>query len=413
MRNIWLVAKHEFLTNIRKRAFLFAVFGIPALMGGIIGLVWWVSTAASEQGIDSGTIGFVDGAGILIEESVSELDSRLYPDMDAAQVALDTGEIAAYVVIPPLYMTTGNFSLYANGRTTDNLQEQIELFIAENIVHGLDSDAPVERLLDPVNSSVFMENSQRELSETGLIGLFIVPLLFVVILMMALQLSSQYLMSSVVEEKSNFVIEILITSVTPYQLLTGKLIGLGLLGLIQVVVWLLLGVGLTAFGGSLEFMSAIQIPVDFVAIVLVYFVLTYFLYASMLAGIGAVVGSEHESQQYAGLLSMGLAIPIFFLTVLLTDPESPLFTVLMLIPMSSAVTYMLRYPFVPASAELIALSLLILAVTTVVMTWLSARVFRWGLLLYGKRVSLRTLWSVIRGRSDVGTVPMGSREQRS
>jgi ABC-2 type transport system permease protein len=413
MRNIWLVARHEFLTNIRKKAFLFAVFGVPALMGGILGIVWWVTTSASEQGIGSGTIGFVDGAGILLEESVSELDSRIYTDLDVAQAALDDGEIVAYVVIPPLYMVTGNLALYANGKTTDDLQEQIEVFIAENIIHGLNSDAPVERLLEPVNYSIYMENSQRELSETGLIGLFIVPLLFVVILMMALQLSSQYLMSSVVEEKSSFIMEILITSVTPYQLLTGKLIGLGLLGLVQIVIWLLLGMTLTAFGGNLEFMSGIQIPADFVLIVLIYFVLTYFLYASMLAGIGALIGSEHESQQYAGLLSMGLAIPLFFLTVLLTDPQSMLFSVLMLIPISSAVTYMLRYPFAPASAELVGLSLLILTVTTIVMTWLSAKVFRWGLLLYGKRVSLRTLWQVVRGQPDMGTVPMHAEERRS
>jgi ABC-2 type transport system permease protein len=413
MHNIWLVTKHEFITNIRKPAFLFAVFGVPALMAAIFAIVFWVNTSASEQGINEGIIGFVDQAAILLPETPSELETRLYDDVDAAQAGLDAGEIVAYVIIPRLYLTTGNLAVYANGTMAEDLQDQITVYIAQNIVAGLDSDAPAERLIDPLDLSIYMENTQRELSELGLIGLFLVPIIFVVVLVMALQLSSQYLMSSVVEEKSNHIMEILITSVTPYQLLTGKIVGLGALGLVQILVWLMLGLLLTVFGGNLEFMSAVVIPLDFVLVVLIYFVLTYFLYASILAGVGAIVGSEQESRQYAGILSMGLAIPMFFLSVLLTDPQSPLFTVLMLIPISSAVTYMLRYPFSAAPAELVIVSLAILTVTTVFMTWASAKVFRWGLLLYGKKVSPRTLWRVIRGQPEMGSMPLSSKEQQA
>lgn len=408
MHNIWLVARHEFWTNVRKRSFLFAVFGIPALMGVIFAIVFLVADTAEERGVEIERMGYVDEAEVLSESVEPPEGFVLYDDAEAAQAALDADEIDAYILLPERYMARGTVELYAYGGVSEDVEDEIRLFLVANLTADIESDAPPERLTDPVDSIIFLENSQRELSEQGIIGLFIVPILFAVVLMMALQFSSQFLMSGIVEEKSNHIMEILITSITPYELLTGKLIGLGALGLVQLGVWLVLGGVLLIFGGNIEFLSAVVIPLDFVIVVLLYFFLTYFLVASLLSGVGAVMGSEQESRQYAGLFMFMLAIPLFFFSLLLTNPESPVFVGLTLFPFTSAMTYMLRYPFSSIPTWQVIASLLILALTTGFVMWASAKVFRWALLLYGKKVGIGTLLRVIRRNPEIGSLPAQS-----
>jgi len=207
--------------------------------------------------------------------------------------------------------------------------------------------------------------------------------------------------------------EILITSITPYQLLAGKLLGLGTLGLIQIGIWLIMGVIGVQFGGDFEFLSGVVMPIDFIIVTLSYFVLTYFLYSSLLAGIGAVVGSEQESRTYAGIVSMLLAIPFFFFSVLILNPDSPIFTFMLFFPFTSGMTYMMKYPFTTIPLWQVLSSLSILAVSTFVVTWAVAKVFRWALLLYGKKPNPLTLWRVIRGTEDIGVIPAQSTDMEA
>jgi ABC-2 type transport system permease protein len=406
MRNIRLVAQHEFMTYIRKRSFLFAVVGMPALMAVIFAIIFFVETVAEEQGIVAERIGYVDQADI-----INNRDNVLFSAFDSeasAQLALDAAEIDAYFVIPQPYIAIGDIPLYAIGTVSEETLGEIKLLLVSNLTSSIETDAPSERLLNPVSFLVFLENNQREISENGIMGLLLVPMLFAAVLIMALQLSSTFLMSGVVEEKTNHIMEILITSITPYELLTGKLLGLGALGLVQLLVWIMVSFIGLAFAGNMEFLAGVSMPLDFIMIILLYFVLTYFVYGSILAGIGAVVCSEQESRTYAGIVSFFVAVPFFFFTLLLFEPESPILKGLMLFPLTAGMTYMLRFPFSNIAFWEIALSLVILAITTLAVVWFSAKVFRWGLLLYGKKPTLFTIWRVIRGPADIGTLSQNS-----
>ena len=410
MRNIWLVAQQEFMTNIRKRSFLFAVFGVPVLMGVIFAIVFFVQIQAEEGGIVAENIGFVEQLEVISLESETYTE---FNNIDTATAALDAEEVDVFFVVTPLYFTTGEVPLYSYGSVSAETRRAIRVFLVENLTSTIQTDAPPERLIDPVDSILFLENTQRELSFEGMIGLFIVPILFAIVLLMALQLSSTFLMSGVVEEKSNHIMEILITSITPYQLLAGKLLGLGTLGLIQIGIWLIMGVIGVQFGGDFEFLSGVVMPIDFIIVTLSYFVLTYFLYSSLLAGIGAVVGSEQESRTYAGIVSMLLAIPFFFFSVLILNPDSPIFTFMLFFPFTSGMTYMMKYPFTTIPLWQVLSSLSILAVSTFVVTWAVAKVFRWALLLYGKKPNPLTLWRVIRGTEDIGVIPAQSTDMEA
>jgi ABC-2 type transport system permease protein len=408
MRNIWLVAQHEFSINIRKKSFLFAVFGVPLMMAGIFAIVFLVAEAAEDSGIVAEHIGYVDAANLIHLESEKFM---AFADAAAAQAALDSGTIDLYFEINPTYLSDGQVPIYANDNVSAETEDAIEVFLVENLSAQLESDAPSERLLDPVTLDIFVESSQKQLSETGFIGVLVTPFIFTTVLIMSLQLTSGFLMSGVVEEKTNRIMEILITSISPYQLLTGKLLGIGALGLIQMIVWLGLAVVGAAFGGQVELLSGLSFPPDYIVIVLLYFVFSYFLYASILAGIGAVVGSEQESRAIAGMISLFLAIPYFFIVTVFTAPQSPILTGLLIFPFSAAMMYMMLYPFTTIPPWAIANSLVVLIISTWFFTWASARVFRWALLFSGKLPSIKLLWRVIRGKQEIGVVSTGKKEQ--
>ncbi|MCA9914393.1 MAG: ABC transporter permease, partial [Anaerolineae bacterium] len=318
------------------------------------------------------------------------------------------GEIDAYFVITENYLRTGRVELYAYGSVGLDAQDVIESYILDNVAASVQIDAPPERIEDPADLMIYLENNKRELTENGFIGLFLVPMIFAVVLMVALQLSGTSLMSGIVEEKSNHIMEILITSIRPMELLTGKLIGLGALGLVQLLVWIVIGRITLIFASGVEILSAVTLPLDLIILSLVYFLLTYFLMAGVLAGIGAVMGSEQEARQIAGILWLLIVIPFFFFAQLLSDPDTPLFVGLMLFPFTSGMTFLIRTPFTTVPFIEIALSLGILFLTTVLVVWASAKVFRWALLLYGQRPNLRTLWRVLRGNPDIGIVPVST-----
>jgi ABC-2 type transport system permease protein len=413
MNRLLLVAQYEFFSNLKKPSFLFAAFGMPLFTVGIIVLVTFISASAGgEDTVAAKSVGYVDQAEVLTDPVDVPEGFTAFNSEEAARAALDDSAIDSYFVVPETYRNNGKVELYAYGNIPDDLEDTITDFLARNLVSKLESEAPSERLLDPVNSSIFMENSGRLLPDSvgGVLGLFLVPLAFVTVFMTSLQLTSNFLMSGVVEEKSNRVMEILVTSVSPMQLLGGKLLGLGLLGLLQIVIWgLMAAIGLS-LGRDLEFLQSVYIPPDLIVLALVYFIVNYFLYSSLFAGIGAVTGSEQEARQIAAWFSFFGAIPLFFIFQFLTTPNGTVPVVLSLFPFTSAVSIIIRSVFGTIPPEQLIASLTIMVLTAVFITWASAKVFRWSLLMYGKRPSVRELWRVIRGNVDTGTTAASVKE---
>lgn len=406
MKRTWLVARHEYLTNLRRPAFLFAAFGAPILITIVMVIVFAVVSNVAEDESSIGLVGYVDLAGVTSDTVAAKPPNFVHYDSEeAARAALDSGELGAYFVVPETYLSTGRVPLYGRSSIPKAVPDAIEQFLLTSLGARLGDAQVFARVENPVELTVRVLDSGRELNQEAAIGLFLVPIVFAVVFMMSTQTTSGYLMSGVVEEKANRVMEILITSITPLQLLLGKIIGLGALGLTQLVIWLVLGTGLLAFGQNAAFLSGVTVPLDLVLISLVYFVLSYFLFAGIMAGIGASAGSEQESRQYAGLFGFVFAIPFFTIILLVTNPEHPIVTLLTLIPFTSAPMVILRMSLGTVPAWQMIASVGLLVVTTIFVVWGMARVFRWSLLLYGKRPTPRQLWRVIRGAAPtkIGT----------
>lgn len=415
MNKTWLVAQHEFLTNIKKRSFLWGLIGAPLFTVGLVVLITFVSASAALDGEVAGEkVGYVDQAGVLsdgvqIPEGFQQFDSG-----EAARAALDAEAIDSYFIIPADYLNSGTIELYAYGSTPEPLQDAIEDFLAVNLAAQVDSPLSEDLLRDPVQMSIVMENTGRQLGDnpTALLGLFLTPFIFMMIFTMATQITSTLIMGGVVEEKGNRIMELLITSLTPTQLLMGKLVGLGGLGLVQIGVWGVVGGLALLLGRDTEFLSAVVIPSDLVLLALVYFILNYFLYSSIYAGIGAITGSDQESRQYAGIISVIPAIPLFVLMTFMTDPNGSVPVLLTMIPFTSAIAVIMRAGFTVIPPEQIILSIILMLLTTLFIMWASAKIFRWALLLYGKRVTPRELWRVIRGSVEIGTVAATTAQER-
>ncbi|MDZ4765551.1 MAG: ABC transporter permease [Chloroflexota bacterium] len=394
MDKLWLVAKYEYLTNVRKRSFLIASLGVPLFVIVLMVIIFAV-TAAQFDIAAIGAVGYVDASGILADELDQPDTFQTYADETAARAALDADEIGAYFVVPADYEASGRITIYAGASVPGDLRRQIEGYLIANIGATLDP-VLLERLQNPVTRSLRTLNNGRTITEAGLVGLFITPIIFVMIFAMGSQTTSGYLMSGVVEEKSNRVMEILITSIPPFQLLAGKIIGLGLLGLTQLGIWAVVSGVIAAISGNITALRGVSLPPDLLLLGLVYFVLSYFMQASIMAGVGAVAGGEQESRQLAGVLSLIFFLPLFFFVNFITEPNGTIPTILTLIPFTAPVAVITRASFgtVPPS-ELVA-SLMILIVTTILIVWVSARVFRWSLLMYGKRPSLRQMLGALR-----------------
>lgn len=401
MTRTWLVARREFITNLRRPAFLIAAFGAPLFTVVLMVIVFGIID--SQQGGDSlGQIGYVDLSGVLVD-AVEKPDLFVpYADEAAASAALEDGTVGAYFVVAENYMSNGEVRFYSRSRIPEALTDTLDTFLLANVRHQYGDRDVFERITNTVNMTVQIQDSGRTLDQNAAAGLMIMPMLFALVFFLSTQTSSSYLMSGVAEEKANRVMEILVTSVRPLELLMGKVLGLGALGLLQLVVWLVAGLLFVNLGGQIDFLKGITIPFDLVAVTLIYFLLSYFMYAGILGAIGAVAGSEQESRQISGIITIIGIIPFFFITAFIFSPNGPLVIALTLIPFTAPLSVILRMSLSTVPAWQIIASIAILLVTTVLALWGGARIFRWSMLMYGKRPGVRDIWRAARGASGAG-----------
>jgi len=230
------------------------------------------------------------------------------------------------------------------------------------------------------------------LSETGQVAhrsvvdevsRFAVPYVFTIFFMLSIMTSAGYLLQSVAEEKENRVMEVLLSSLTPDQLLAGKVIGLGGAGLTQILVWVIVGVF-----PSLAVAPFLDLRWSQLLVAIVFFILGFLLFGSLMGGFGSIGSNLKESQQTTMIWSLTAVVPLFFVSILIAEPNGTLARVLSYIPFTAPITMMLRVACGRVPWWDVALSALILAVSLLVFVRLAAKVFRLGVLMYGKRPSI-------------------------
>ena len=409
---ILTIARHEFAVNVRRPGFIFFTLLIPAM--GLLGLL--IIGFFSNQALNFLETNFDRNSGVkvptgLVDESglVSPVpaefaeDYRLFPDDASARAALLAGDVNGYVVIPADYVQTGEVTSYAVGGLFDAADidsDELHDLLIHGLLAGKVDDAVLERVNNPADVSPVMINDQGERSGFGDIGSvlasFIIPYVLSVFLIISVFTASSYLLRSVSEEKETRVIEVVLSSVTAAQLLAGKVLGLGALGLTQVLVWLTSVVAFT--GGLGAVVAGLIVTLNPVVFILsgLYFLLGYLLFGTLMAAAGSLGTSQRESQQMAGLFSFGAAVPFMFNSLIFANPNGPIPRFLSMFPLTAPTAMMLRLPLTTVSPLDLAISLGGLLITIPLALWAGAKVFRMGLLLYGKRPSLKQIFLALR-----------------
>jgi len=441
MHKILLIVKREYLSRVKKKSFLVATFLVPVLFVGMITLVGYLTAKQGELG-DKKKVVVVDESG------------RFTGKLKNASTLLYTFTCNDIVKEKKQFIDSGyDYLLYIPASLTGIQllgEKKPNAFTGSNIEDALTGIIRQQRLLESGIDTAILAKAQKPLvvkslqftehglkdSQSGVA--FAVGMAAAFLIYMSLFIYGSQVMRGVIEEKVSRIIEVIISSVKPFQLMMGKIIGVGMVGLTQFLLWIILTITISTLGGSILMknsekaqkarmeqvrslqkengaamtvtngdtaaaasddigMSTILSGIDSIPVTLIvccflfYFLFGYFLYSAVFAAVGSAVDNETETQQFM----LPITLPLIFTfmmsqTFIINNPDSSLAFWLSIIPFTSPIAMMIRLPFgVPAWQ--LALSMFLMIGGFIFVTWAAARIYRVGILMYGKKASYKEL----------------------
>jgi ABC-2 type transport system permease protein len=279
----------------------------------------------------------------------------------------------------------------SNIREIERLSTTFEKLLAEQLAlkSGINANL-FQELNKPLKTKTVKISKSGDAKEAGFIQTFGLAYGSVIVLFILVVVTGQILVRGLVEEKSNRIIEILISSCSPFELMMGKLLGLSGLGIVQATVWAIAGLGIMLYSGTPLSLLA-NVP-----LVVVFTLLGYVLYASLLLGIGSLTTTEQEAQQVTGYVTLFLVLPLAMIISVLQSPNSTLAKAMSLFPLTAPTAMVMRISVLMPAWWEIALSIGLMLASIVVVTYFSAKIFRVAILVYGKRPTLPEVIAFLR-----------------
>ncbi|MCK4364273.1 MAG: ABC transporter permease [Candidatus Aminicenantes bacterium] len=437
MRKILAVIKREYIQIVRTKGFIIGTVLGPVGMIALIVIPIIVSSVSVEK---QETIGVVDLTNEIFMELDKKLDHKDYRLKDGfrryvlEKFELYAGteelrhklrervlkkELSAYIYIPEDVLEMG--ARDSAVRNSEPEEEKVE-YVSEHttdfeklraINRALNNVVIEKRLkregLDPQKVAQYIKRvelqpikitKKGEEKDTG--GTFMISYILALIIYMAIIIYGQVIMRGVIEEKSSRVVEVVLSSLRPFQLMMGKILGIGAVGLTQFSIWTLFGIGASVYSTSFIPAGANfampSIPPHVFVYFVVFFILGYFLYGTLYAAIGSMVNSEKEAQQLVMPVTMFLIVPIMLMIFIIRAPNSPTAVFLSFIPFFAPILMFLRITVLLPPFGQIGASIVILILTILLMIWLTAKIYRVGILMYGKRPKLAEIVRWMRYR---------------
>ena len=434
MSNLSIIIKREYLTRVKKRSFLILTFLGPLFFAALM-IAPSLLMIESEKMESKKNIAVLDESGIF-DGKIENTDANtfLYLDnenVDSLKNLVFEGIYDAVLYIPATELNIPvNAKLYSNKQIPMTLSSHIEREMKQVVEHqkllasGIDP-ALVKASQTSINvATIRMDEENGEKTSYAELE-YIIGFVLAIIIYFAVFLFSNQVLRGVIEEKTNRIIEVIISSVKPFDLMMGKIVGIALVGLTQFLLWIILTLGIYLVSSTLILGPEIMSPsgtvmteqisqitettqgqdimleavnmvqsINFSAILwsfLFYFVFGYLLYAAMFAAIGGMVDNETDSNQFSTVVSIPLIIALVCATAMINNPDSSLGIWLSMIPFTSPISMMIRIPFGVPYWQVI-VSLLILIITFIIITWIASKIYRTGILMYGKKPSLKEIW---------------------
>ena len=433
---IGIIIEREYLTRVKKRSFLIITFLAPLFFAALMFLPA-ILMENSEKFDEKRNIAVCDESGMFVGKfDNTEINTFIYIDnsIDEAKQLVKDGVYDGVVYIPATSLSVPtNAEIYSMKQLPMSLSSHIRSSmkqVVENqklLASGIDP-AIVKASATTINLQTIKmdekDGEQKSFSEFEFIlGLFLALIIYFVIFIFGSQV-----MRGVIEEKTNRIIEVIVSSVKPFELMMGKIIGIALVGLTQFLLWGVLTLAITGIASTFlptqdvfsagtvmteqiaeatatandsgmltevfEVINSINFK-DIILCFLLYFIGGYFLYSAMFAAVGAAVDNETDTQQFVTPISLLLIIPMVSSSIIAAAPDSSFALWMSMIPFTSPVGMMLRIPFgVPIWQ--IAVSVVILYATFVLFTWFASKIYRTGILMYGKKVSWKEILKWIK-----------------
>ncbi len=410
MSKIRLIAMREIVGKIRSRGFLLTTLALPlifiviALVGGGVpgGGAGPVEPPPAADQVTQ-PVGIVDRANLIkqIPADLRAAPIEEYSSLGEGEAALRSGEIGALFLIPEDYRQSGDVVRYSM-RLGSGLSDTgwLDWLLVSNLLPDMDQ-AALQRARYPFNAQDLRVVTLSSQGARGAAADSMIPYFVGIAVMMPLFTGGGYLFQSLTEEKSSRMLEILLVSIRPWQLLAGKVLGYAGLILLQYVVWILLGaiaaVVTGAGGGGL--LASVDLSAPELLWVLPYALGGFLLYAGIMAGIGALAEDMESSRVWIFVITLPMLLPFYLGSAISQAPGGPLAVALSLIPFSAPVAMMLRLTSTVVPIGQILFSLGALLLTGVGAIFVMARLFRAQVLLGGGGLSMRRLWAALTGAS--------------
>ena len=414
MKNIILIAKREFFTQVKKKSFIILTLLTPLLIivfGGVVSLMFQANETQMQ-------ISVIDKSGLFRDKLKSDENIRYVFSSEETEKSLikaleTTEEMNGVMIIPKKeihelensieILTNKNLSNEARRNIAGNISEIIK---AEKINTLGISTAQIEDLNKGVNLHVVNVLEKEKKQDSFLVGvksglsMFLMYCVFTFIMMYGIRV-----MRSVLEEKNNRVVEILISSVKPFELMMGKILGVTGVALVQFGVWVVMifasvitlgssNVGMVSGVAEVQMVLSALSQINYGLILFVfviYFLLGYLFYSAMYAAIGSAVDNETETQQFTLFAILPMMLGFYGSITIMNNPDGPMSFWLSMIPFTSPIAMLARIPFDVPVWELV-LSIGILLVSTLGMVFIASKIYRVGILMYGNKVTLKELW---------------------
>jgi ABC-2 type transport system permease protein len=409
---LFTLAKREYLERVRKRSFLIGTILGPVLMGAMIIVPGLLMEHTPESRMNVAVVDLTgstfdqldealrdtlpDGTKMFALESVPATENDLESTKRELNRKIQIGALDGYLVIPSDIVESGTATYF--GRKVSNIMtlERLESGLHRTVVarrmalQGLDYAAVTQMLKKVSIETVQVLKGGEKKSEFE--HTFITSFIFIMILYMTILLWGVNVQRSIIEDKTNRIIEILLSSLRSFDIMAGKIIGVGAVGLTQYAIWAVCGVGLSLYALSSGLYAQY---VSFSPMILMFFVLFYLLgflfYSTLFAGVGAVCNSDQEAQQLQTPIVMCLAFTIIVPMAVMQNPDGTFATVLSMVPFFAPILMFMRINILMPPIWQIVLSVAILIASIYLAGVLVAKVFRIGILMYGKRPDMREI----------------------
>ena len=438
MNKIWLIIKREYLTRVKKRSFIIMTILGPVLMASMMIIPIYISTMSSGEK----TVAIVDESGFFTKGFINSKKihfKTVNMDIDDAKKNYDKLGADLILYIPqPAYTFPSHVILFSKKQPGINVESFIRTSINNDLrqlrlkKEGITQDV-IERMKASIDVSTIKLKEDGTEEKSMATRDFILGLVGGIIIYFFIFMYGAQVMRGVIEEKTSRIVEVLISSVKPFQLMMGKIIGVAMVGLTQFVLWVILTLSIftgfqIAYGNeitglkkqeiqqmgqsinpndplkieverspTLEAMDAIT-TINFPLMVggfLFFFLFGYLLYAALFAAIGAAVDSETDTQQFMLPLTIPLILSIIMAQNIAADPDGPIALWFSIFPFTSPVSMMTRLPFGVPVWQMIT-SMLLVIIGFIAATWFAAKVYRTGILMYGKKPSYKEIWKWFR-----------------